>query len=291
MKIGFAGIGLMGLPLCQRLLQQGHELQIWNRSPAKCEPLRALGASIAATPAELAGHGDVILTCLADDNAMTAVCHGPNGLLSTLRADQILLDHSSISPALTRKLATLAKDRGAHWLDAPVSGGVRGAETGQLVIMAGGEAEPLARVQPLLAAYAQRVTHMGASGSGQVTKLCNQLIVAANSLLVAEAVALARRAGVDARQLAPALAGGFADSLPFQILAPRMATDAFEPVQWRVATLAKDLGNALALATGLSLETPVAASALARLQAHATAGHASADLSSVIQCYQPGETA
>lgn len=289
MKIGFAGIGLMGLPLCQRLLQHGHDLSVWNRTPAKLAPLLAAGARAAETPAALVAGNALIITCLADDAALSAVCSGPDGLLARLRPGQVVVDHSSVSPDLTRTLAAQARARQAHWLDAPVSGGVRGAESGQLVIMAGGDPEPLARLQPVLAAYAQRVTHMGPSGSGQVTKLCNQLIVAANSLLIAEAVALAQRAGVDAAQLAPALAGGFADSLPFQILAPRMAGAAFEPVQWRVATLAKDLGNALALAADCGLPTPVAASALARLQAHAGSGHADADLSSVIRCYAAGE--
>ena len=151
-----------------------------------------------------------------------------------------------------------------------------------LVIMAGGDAEHIAAVSPLLAHYSQRITRMGDVGAGQVTKICNQLIVAANSLLIAETVALAEHAGVDAGLLAPALAGGFADSLPFQILTPRMAERRFEPVQWKVQTLLKDLGNAVALGQASASSLPLATAARQLMQQHADAGYASADLSSVI---------
>jgi 3-hydroxyisobutyrate dehydrogenase len=210
------------------------------------------------------------------------VCWGENGIFSRANQGLIIVDHSSISPALTRRLHDQAQRLGMHWIDAPVSGGVVGAENGQLVIMAGGEHHTLEQARPVLTHYAKRISHMGGSGAGQVSKLCNQLIVAANSLLIAETVALAEHAGVDASQLAPALAGGFADSLPFQLLVPRMAARSFEPVQWRVSTLIKDLQNATQLAQANELHTPVALAALKQLQHHALQGHNSSDLSSII---------
>ncbi|MGB4344295.1 MAG: NAD-binding protein, partial [Moraxellaceae bacterium] len=141
------------------------------------------------------------------------------------------------------------------------------------------------QVRPVLAPLSQRVTHMGPNGAGQVTKICNQLIVAANAVLIAEAVALAEKAGVDASQLAPALAGGFADSKPFQLLAPRMSHRTFTPVQWRVQTLLKDLDMANALATSSNSPTPLAATAARLMRQHGDQGHMSDDLSSLITLF------
>lgn len=287
MRIGFAGIGLMGLPLCRRLLAAGHTLTIWNRSPAACAPLLAEGARQAESPAALAARSDILMLCVSDASAVRAVCGGPHGVLAGCHDGLVVVDHSSIDPATTRELAAALAQRGGHWVDAPVSGGVAGAEQGRLVIMAGGSAADIDRISPVLQAYALRITHMGDTGAGQVTKICNQLVVAANSLLIAETVALAEQAGVDARLLAPALAGGFADSLPFQILAPRMAERRFEPVQWRVQTLLKDLDNALALAQADGQPVPLAAHAAALMRQHAECGHARDDLSSVILLHRP----
>lgn len=280
--LGFIGIGLMGLPLCKRLLAQSLPLMVWNRSSDKTLPLVTLGATAAFSPADVASNTDVLMLCVADDAAVEQICLGENGIFSAASKGLIIVDHSSISPELTRRLHEQASKLGITWIDAPVSGGVSGAETGQLVIMAGGDRHALDRVIPILSAYAKRISHMGASGAGQVSKLCNQLVVAANSLLIAETVALAERAGVDASQLAPALAGGFADSLPFQLMVPRMANRNFDPVQWRVATLIKDLQNATQLAKTNELHTPVALAALEQLKQHAQQGHDNSDLSSII---------
>ena len=283
LRIAFAGIGLMGLPMCRRLLAAGHPLTVWNRNPAKTAPLQAAGARHAATLAELAADADIVCLCLSDTAAVEQVMFAADGLAAQLSANTLVVDFSSIEPAATRAFAQrLAEQCGARWVDAPVSGGVVGAEQGRLVIMAGGEPADIERLRAPLAALSQRLTHMGPVGCGQVTKVCNQLIVAANSLLIAEAVALAERGGVDASLLAPALAGGFADSLPMQILAPRMAARQHEPVQWKVATLLKDLDNAVKLARETDSASPLAALADQLMRLHATRGHGQADLSSVI---------
>ena len=284
-RIGFIGIGLMGLPMCQRLLAAGHPLLVWNRSPQKCAPLLAQGARLAATPAELAREADIIMTCVADTAAVEDVFHRADGIAAGLAPGKVVVDFSSIAPAATRALAAAARARGTQWVDAPVSGGVVGAEAGTLVVMAGGDATTVAALQPVLAALAQRVTHMGDSGAGQVTKVCNQLIVAANAVLIAEAVALAEKAGVEAGRLAPALAGGFADSRPFQLLVPRMSARAFEPVQWRVRTLLKDLDMAGTLAAEAGSPVPLARHAAELMREHGGHGFLEQDLSTLVTLF------
>ena len=230
----------------------------------------------------------VILVCLADD---TAVEHVFEQIQPYLQAGQIMVDFSSLSVNKTLELAQLAAEQQIIWIDSPVSGGTAGAEQGSLVIFAGGDAEIISKLQPLYAALSQRVTRMGDVGTGQATKICNQLIVAANSTLIAEAVALAEQAGVDTRLLAPALANGFADSKPFQILAPRMATAQYQPVQWKVQTLSKDLQNAVFLAQQYQLDIPVAERALQQLKNHQQHGYAEQDLSTIIEQVKQPATA
>lgn len=200
-----------------------------------------------------------------------------------LKAEQVIVDFSSLSVEATHQLAKQAAQHKVIWIDSPVSGGTAGAEQGTLVIFAGGDPAVIQDLNLLYNILSQRVTRMGDVGTGQATKICNQLIVAANSALIAEAVALAGRAGVDTTLLAPALANGFADSKPFQILTPRMAKQVFEPVQWKVQTLAKDLNNAVLLAQRCNLHIPVAVQALSQLQAHQENGYAQQDLATMIK--------
>lgn len=276
-KIAFLGMGLMGSRMATRLLQAGFEVAVWNRTRSACDALIDLGA----TDLTLQNIADypVILTCLADDKAALSVYEQIEPFLT---AKQVIIDFSSLSVEQTLSLAARAEQKQVQWIDSPVSGGTIGAEQGTLVIFAGGDAQTIQDLSLIYNILSQRVTCMGDIGTGQATKICNQLIVAANSTLIAEAVALAAKAGVDTRLLAPALAGGFADSKPFQILSPRMATHLFEPVQWKVQTLSKDLNNAVQLAAQHQLDIPVAARALQQLQAHQQQGYAEADLASVI---------
>ncbi len=276
--IAFLGMGLMGTRMTSRLLKAGYTVAVWNRSQHACDPLIQEGA-LALELEEIAKY-PVILTCLADDKAVQSVFAQ---IESYLQPNQIIVDFSSLSVAATLELAQASQEQQVTWIDSPVSGGTLGAEQGTLVIFAGGNAEAIQRLNPIYDVLSQRVTRMGESGTGQATKICNQLIVAANSTLIAEAVALADQAGVDTTLLAPALAGGFADSKPFQILAPRMATHTFEPVQWKVQTLSKDLNNAVQLAKGFNLNIPVAQKALQQLQAHQENGFAENDLATIIQ--------
>jgi 3-hydroxyisobutyrate dehydrogenase len=276
-KIAFLGMGLMGSRMATRLIQAGFKVAVWNRTATACDALIDMGAD--ALKLEQIADYPIILICLADDQAVQLVYQK---IEPYLQAQQVIVDFSSLSVAATKQLADQAASKQIIWIDSPVSGGTAGAENGTLVIFAGGHRETIQELSLVYNVLSQRVTCMGKTGAGQATKICNQLIVAANSTLIAEAVALAGQAGVDTTLLAPALAGGFADSKPFQILAPRMASHTFEPVQWKVQTLSKDLNNALQLAQQFDLAIPVAQRALEQLQNHQNRGFSEADLATVI---------
>jgi 3-hydroxyisobutyrate dehydrogenase len=277
-KIAFLGMGLMGSRMATRLIQAGFSVAVWNRTASACDVLIDMGAT--ALELQDIGQYPVILTCLADDAAVQSVY---DQIQAQLCAQQVIVDFSSLSVDQTKALAGQAQLHQVQWIDSPVSGGTAGAEQGTLVIFAGGDLQTIQDLSLIYNVLSQRITRMGETGTGQATKICNQLIVAANSTLIAEAVALAAQAGVDTTLLAPALAGGFADSKPFQILTPRMATHTFEPVQWKVQTLSKDLNNAVQLAEQFNLNIPVAKQALSQLQSHQNKGYAEADLATVIQ--------
>lgn len=288
--LAFAGIGLMGLPMTRRLLAAGYPLSVWNRSPDKCLALLELGAQRAQTPAELCTDAGIVMLCLANTEVVREVVFGPGGIVEGARPGQLLVDFSSLEPAATRSMAAELEQRcGMRWVDAPVSGGTPGAEAGSLTIMAGGRAEDIERARPILAHLGQRLTRMGDVGAGQVTKLCNQMIVACNALVIAEVVALAERAGVDASLLAPALAGGFADSKPLQILAPQMASSQFEPIKWHVRTLLKDLDSAVKLSRELGSATPLSGLAAQLMRLHGSQGNLQRDPATLVELYRGGE--
>jgi len=175
---------------------------------------------------------------------------------------------------------------GMGWLDAPVSGGTAGAQAGTLAIMVGGEVADLARARPVLEVLGQRVTHMGGVGAGQVTKACNQMIVACNALVIAEVIALAERSGVDAGLIAQALAGGFADSKPLQILAPQMAESRFAPIKWHVRTLLKDLDGAVKFSREQGAATPLTGLAAQLMRLHGSQGYLDQDPSTLVEQYR-----
>ena len=286
-SLGFAGIGLMGLPMCRRLLAAGYPLTVWNRNPAKCAPLVAAGARQVASPSELCEHADVVMLCLADTAVVREVVFGPAGVAEGAKGGQLLVDFSSLEPTATREMAAqLLSQTGMAWLDSPVSGGVVGAEAGTLAIMVGGEAADLERVRPVLLNLGQRVTHMGGVGAGQVTKACNQMIVACNALVIAEVVALAEQSGVDATLIAEALAGGFADSKPLQILAPQMAESLFEPVKWHVRTLLKDLDGAVKFSREQGSATPLSGLAAQLMRLHGSQGYLQKDPATLVELYR-----
>ena len=282
--LGFIGIGLMGRPMTLRLLNAGFSVNVWNRSTEKLKPVTDAGACACASIAEVVKASDVIMLCLADTRVVESVIH--NDILAHGSADKLLIDLSSSHPENTRQLAaTLFEKCGMGWVDAPVSGGVAGAEQGNLAIMAGGRAEHIAIARKVLAPLYQQLTHMGDVGSGQVTKICNQMIVSCNVLVIAEMMALAKLAGVDAEKIPAALAGGFADSKPLQIIGPEMAAETFTPVKWRVKTLLKDLNMAVDVAIKQGNALPMSGLAAQLMQLHGSHGYLEQDPSTLIKLY------
>ncbi|GGB99528.1 3-hydroxyisobutyrate dehydrogenase [Marinobacterium zhoushanense] len=286
-QIGFIGMGLMGVPMSKRLLQAGFPLQVWNRSTDKAAPLQAFGAQIAASLEQLIHSSDLLMICVTDTAAVEQIVFGPGGVAEHGRSGQILVDFSSIDPATTRDMAARLKaDKGIDWIDAPVSGGVAGAEQGSLAIMAGGDAAVLEQVLPVLAPLSQRVTHMGPVGAGQVTKICNQMLVSCNVLVMAEVMALAERAGVDAAQIPTALKGGFADSIPLQLTGPRMANREFDEIKWHVRTLLKDLDMANTLAKAMGSAVPMAGLGAELMRQHGSKGYLEQDPCTLVNLYR-----
>ncbi|MGZ8954112.1 MAG: NAD(P)-dependent oxidoreductase [Methylovulum sp.] len=282
--LGFAGIGLMGKPMTLRLLNSGFSVHVWNRNPEKLKPVTDAGAIACATLSELVKRSDVILLCLADTAVVESVVI--EHILANGSPDKLLIDLSSIHPEKTRQLATtLYEQCGMGWVDAPVSGGVSGAEQGSLAIMAGGSHEHIETARKVLAPLYNQLTHMGDVGSGQVTKICNQMIVSCNVLVIAEMMALAKQAGVDAEKIPAALSGGFADSKPLQIVGPEMAANTFEPVKWRVKTLLKDLNMAVDLSARQGNAIPLSGLAAQLMQLHASQGYAEQDPSTLINLF------
>ncbi|WP_069265744.1 NAD(P)-dependent oxidoreductase [Paraburkholderia nodosa] len=287
--LGFCGPGLMGAPMIRHLLRAGHAVRVWNRSPAKAQALIADGAQVAATPGELAREADVVLLCVADAAAVEQVVFGEHGLLAGTPGASVrvrrIVDHSSIPPDATRRLAERAAAFGVGWIDAPVSGGVAGAQNGTLAIMAGGAAADVEAVTPILGAYAARVTHMGGVGAGQTTKLCNQAIVTATVAAIAEAVSLARRSGIEAAKLPEALAGGWADSTLLRTFVPRMTQDGFESIG-TLKTFQKDVDTIAAAAAQTGTPMPVSGTVQQLLRLAAAMGLEQADFSGFIDVLQ-----
>ncbi len=282
-RIGFIGLGLMGQPMAARLLAAGHSLTVWNRTLAKAEALIAKGAVKAETPAALAAATDIVCLNLTDTRAAEAVLFGPDGVAAASGAG-LVVDFSTIPPEVTKALAARLKEaNGMDWVDAPVSGGVPGAEAGTLTIMAGGPTAAFERIRPILDAVAGRVTHMGETGSGQATKLVNQIISGCTMAVVAEAVAFAERSGIDAHKLTEALAGGFADSRPFQIFAPRMAASTFDEPLGTTDTMIKDLDVVKSVGADLNARLPLTEMALGVMHASAAKGNGTLDIAAIVE--------
>lgn len=257
--LGYIGLGLMGLPMTRRLLAAGHQVSVWNRSQAKLAEAVSSGAQAAKHPAEVATSASLIFMCLTDAKAVEAVVFGADGLSSVAGEGKVVVDFSSIHPAAARSIAERLKAaNGMHWIDAPVSGGTKGAAEGTLAVMAGGDAADIARVTPYVLTMARGFTHMGPTGAGQTTKLCNQVIVGCTMAVLAEATRLAVNSGIDAKRLPEALKGGFADSIPLQLFVPRMVDAIHSPPLGGSAIMLKDLDTVLDVAQSTGSPVPMA---------------------------------
>ena len=283
MKLGFIGIGLMGRPMTLRLLAAGHEVTVWNRNREKLAPVLKKGARAAASPAAVARAAEIVMLCVTDQRAVEEVLFGADGVAAGAKRGLLVVDFSSIAPAAARDFSRRLEKEGVGLVDAPVSGGVAGAEKGTLAIMAGGSADHVERARPAVMHLAQRFTRMGDSGAGQTTKLCNQIIVGSLIAVIAEAVRLAESAGVDARMLPEALKGGFADSAPLQVFGARMAARTFEPSLGAVSIMLKDLENAAAVAKEKTVPLPMARTAAELYRLLTAQGRGEKEISTIIE--------
>jgi 2-hydroxy-3-oxopropionate reductase len=258
--VGFIGLGLMGKPMALNLRKAGHELVVASRSAPPVDELVAAGARRAASPAEVAAACRVVITMLPDSPDVAQVLTGKSGVFETIRPASIVVDMSTISPVVTRELAERALGRGARLLDAPVSGGEIGAKSGTLSIMVGGDADALAEVRPLLECMGnpERIVHIGPSGAGQTCKACNQLVIGGTITAVAEAFALAAKAGIDVARVRQALLGGFAASRVLEVHGERMLKQDYQP-GFRAHMYLKDLKIAVETAQAHLVPVPVTA--------------------------------
>lgn len=273
-SLGFVGTGLMGRPMTERLLAAGYQVTVWNRTPSKLAPLVERGAIPAEFPAAVTRASDIVFDCVTDTAAQEAVVFGPKGICEGADAQKLFVDFSSIRPDATRLMATrLREHTGMGWIDAPVSGGVGGAEAGTLAIMCGGAEADIERVRPVVMNLCQRFTRMGENGAGQTTKLCNQVITGCTMAIVAEAVNLAQRSGVDAAMLTEALAGGWADSKILQTFVPRITGRDFDPPLGAIYTILKDMDSATSLGRENQAALPMTATAAELMRLYGGRGH------------------
>jgi len=254
--IGFIGLGVMGKPMAQNLIKGGYALVGHNRSRRAVDELTAAGAAAASSPADVARQAPIVITMLPDTSDVEAVLTGPDGVISALRPDAVVIDMSSISPVVTRRLAARVAKKGGAMLDAPVSGGEIGAINAALSIMVGGDASVFERVKPVLACMGnpERIVHIGESGAGQICKVCNQVAIGGALAGVSEAFALARKSGVDAARVRQALLGGFAASRVLEVHGERMLKGDYKP-GFRTRLYQKDLriANETAMANAVAM--------------------------------------
>ncbi|HEV2389728.1 MAG TPA: NAD(P)-dependent oxidoreductase [Nitrososphaerales archaeon] len=258
-RIGFIGLGIMGRPMAQNLLKAGFQVTVYNRTEPPVELLLSAGASRSPSPRAVAERSDVVITMVTDSEAVREVVLGSGGVIEGAHGGLTLIDMSTIAPSMTRKVSTSLAAKGVKMLDAPVSGGEGGAREGSLTIMVGGDIDVFQECLPVLQAMGKRVAHFGPSGSGQLTKLANQILVACNMVGVSECLNFAKKAGLDLGRVIDSLSGGAASSWSLVNLGPRMARRDFAP-GFKVKLLQKDLRYVLE--TAAELDAPLPATAL-----------------------------
>ncbi len=279
MNVGFIGLGVMGRPMVLHLQAAGHTLHVWSRRP---ESAADLPATRCATPAELGRRCDVVFTVVTSSDDVEQVTLAEDGLIEGMAPEGVVIDCSTIAPERARHIAARLSTRGIHFLDAPVSGGAQGAIDATLAIMAGGDAAVLERVRPLLACLGKRIVHIGPNGAGQVAKACNQMIMVAAIQAAAEAMHLARAAGVDCGKVREALAGGSAASRVLDVMGERMVRRDFAAgIEARLHH--KDFGLVLEAARKSGVPVPLTATVAQQLNALMAQGWGKDDTASLLR--------
>ncbi len=294
-KIAFLGLGVMGAPMAGHLVRAGYQVTAYNRTAERAQQWLAkmssdgLTASIAAAPASAARNADIVISCVGNDQDAEQVLLADRGALSAMHEGALIIDHTTVSADMARRVELEADRRGIGAIDAPVSGGQAGAEAGKLAIMCGGSAKAMARAQPVMAAYGARIVHVGSAGAGQTAKMANQMCIAGVLGGLSEAIRLSQAAGLDTDKVFEAISGGAAQSWQMENRWPTMVDDKFDfgfAIDW----MRKDLKYALAEADRLGLESPVTQmvdSFYAELQ---RAGSGRQDTSALIKRLPKGET-
>lgn len=280
-RIGFIGLGIMGKPMATHLLQAGYPLTVLDRSRAPQDELVAAGARPGKSPRHVAGESDVVITMLPDSPDVEQVVLAQGGVLEGLRPGSLVMDMSTISPAVARRVAAAAGERGSDALDAPVSGGQVGAQNATLSIMVGGPAAAFERARPILDRMGKNIVHVGEAGAGQVTKAANQIVVAVTIAAVGEALLLAAKSGVDPAKVRQALLGGFAQSKILDVHGNRMLQRNFAP-GFKIRLHRKDLAIALDTARQVGMALPATASVAELMNALIARGGADLDHSALV---------
>jgi 2-hydroxy-3-oxopropionate reductase len=280
--IGFIGLGLMGKPMALNLLKKGFAVVAHSRSRGPVDEVVTAGGRAASSPAEVARSARQIVTMLPDGPDVALVLEGEHGVFGAMSRGTVIVDSSTIAPAIARRLAAVAAEKGAHLLDAPVSGGEIGAIAGTLTFMVGGDAGALETVRPALSAMGapEKIVHVGDSGAGQICKACNQIVLGGTMSVVAEAIALCRKAGVDPMKMRAALMGGFAQSRVLEVHGERMITANYKP-GFKGKLFRKDFGIAMATLAELGVPAPASAVVSQLVQAQVAAGRGEEDYSAL----------
>jgi 3-hydroxyisobutyrate dehydrogenase-like beta-hydroxyacid dehydrogenase len=287
--VGFIGLGHMGLPMAENLLQAGFELTVFNRSRSKADALR--GARVAKTPAEVVQAAEMVLASLGNVAASLEIFLGPEGVVPAARPGQVLVDHSTVDVETSQRIYAAARARNAFFLDAPVSGGAEGARAATLSLMIGGDAEAFEKALPVLRNLGTTVVHLGPSGAGTAAKLANQLLVGVHSIACAEALALAQGLGVDGEKLLQVLQRSWGQSRVLERNGPRVVGGDWGPSATPVRNLRKDLGLIEAAATKARLTLPAASIARAVFQRLEAEGHGESDIAAAsLVVARPPET-
>jgi 2-hydroxy-3-oxopropionate reductase len=284
-RVGFIGLGIMGKPMAINLMTAGFPLVVHNRSRASVEELARRGATAAASPREVASKSDIIITMLPDSPDVELVALGPDGIKEGGRAGQLMIDMSTINPLVSQKIAQEMSSVGIAMLDAPVSGGEKGAIDGALSIMAGGDVDQFERAAPLFDVMGKTITHMGTIGAGGFTKLANQIIVAVNLMAISEALVFGRKAGVDPDRMIQALSGGMAGSKCLDMRGDKMLTGEFKP-GFKIDLHFKDLNLVHSAASALNVPTPAAALVTQLYAAMRARGKGAMDHSALITLFE-----
>lgn len=280
--IGFIGLGLMGKPMALNLLKKGFPVVVHSRSRGPVDELVAAGATAAASPAEIARASRRIVTMLPDGPDVSLVLEGEHGIFSAMQKGTVIVDSSTIAPAIARRLATATAAKGGQFLDAPVSGGEIGAIAGTLTFMVGGDGAALEAMRPMISAMGspEKIVHVGDSGAGQICKACNQIVLGGTMAVVAEAIALSRKAGVDPMKVRAALMGGFAQSRVLEVHGERMIVGNYKP-GFKGKLFKKDFGIAMASLAEMGVPAPASAVVSQLVQAQVSAGRGEEDYSAM----------